>query len=373
MRQLLTALFIAFVVFAPNIGHAQTGAGAGLFNKMVESKCNKPDSKLIKPGTTDTYNAQAKGFNDCLRIYVESENNKIARTTADATVEFDRISASSNGQIGDIERAINNAILEVQIVNGKASPLAVLAPGDELTGFPAPVCARPDEALLKPPRGKLAPSLQSTDRYEAQRQAYEACVRRYIVLAKNEITQISANARISFKGVADDANIRIIAINDAVSQALADARAASGERDAAVNAVHSPLTAGGLSPEARARLIPPAVRPPQNSPGTESVTVTGERLPRSADMPTGAGDPDGISCRAAQQLPDSRMMGPEICKHNRDWAALAKAGKNISGDGKRIVPGEKQMTYNPQACITTFSIASHPEAMVTTCGTPGGQ
>jgi hypothetical protein len=71
--------------------------------------------------------------------------------------------------------------------------------------------------------------------------------------------------------------------------------------------------------------------------GVESVTVTGQRLKRSADMPSGEGDPDAISCRAPQPLVGSRLMGPEICKYNREWARLNDAGLNISGDGKRMV------------------------------------
>jgi hypothetical protein len=372
MRYLLAASLLVFALCAPIAGRAQNGAGAALFNKMVESKCNRPDSKLIKPGTADSYNAQTKGFNDCLRIYVESENNKIARITADATEEFGRIAAAANSQIRDIERAINRAIIEVKIVNSEAQPADRPPPGDTLAGFPAPACTKPDEALLLPARGKHAPSLASTDRYESQRQSYEACVRRYIAQAKGEIVQINANAHVAFKGVADDANPRIIAINDAVSQALADARAAAGERDVAVNAVRSPLRADGLAPGDRFKPST-AVQPPEIPPGTESVTVTGDRLARSADMPTGEGDPDAISCRAPQQLTDSRLMGPEICKHNREWAKLNKDGMNISPDGGQLVRGEKQLTYNPTNCISRTVYTPQGPQVISYCGTPGGQ
>jgi hypothetical protein len=205
---------LALTLGAPIAGRAQTGA---LFDKLVESKCNKPDNKLIKPGTTESYNAQAKGFNDCLRIYIENEDNKIARIQADAAAEIASITASANNQFRDIERAINSAIIEVGIVNAKAQPADLPPPGDALTGFPAPVCPKPDEALLRPAREKSAPSLASTDRYEAQRLSYEACVRVYIAQAEGEIAQIKANAEASFKRVTGDANPRIAAINAAVS------------------------------------------------------------------------------------------------------------------------------------------------------------
>jgi hypothetical protein len=372
MRYLLTASILAFALCAPIAGQAQNGAGAALFNKVVESKCNRPDSKLIKPGTADTYNAQARGFNDCLRVYVDNENNKIARITADAREEFGRIAAAANAQIRDIERAINSAIIEVKIVNNEAQPADLPPPGDALAGFPAPACAKPDTALLVPARGKHVPSLASTDRYEAQRLSYQDCVRRYIAQAKGEIVQINANAHVAFKAVADDANPRIVAINDAVSQALADARAAAGERDTAVNAVRSPLRADGLAPGDRAEPLN-AVHAPGIPPGTESVTVTGDRLKRSADMPTGEGDPDAISCRAPQQLADSRLMGPEICKYNREWTKLNKDGMNISPDGGRLVRGEKQLTYNPTTCVSRTVYTPQGPQVISYCGTPGGQ
>ena len=374
MRKLPMALL--FVV-------ALCGAAAGLtpgqlVDDALQRTCKTPDSKLLKPGTTDTYNAQAKGFNDCLRFYVENENAKIARLRADASDQFDAISASATGQIRDIERAINNAILEIQIVRGQSSPLALMPPGDALTGFPAPACAKPDEALLKPAKGKKAASLASLDKYESQTQGYESCMRLYIAQARNQIVQVKANAEAGIKAVADEANPRIHAINVSVSQALDDARKASGERDAKLNAFHAPLTAAGLDPaqsQPGGVLSSVSFQPPQapGQTGTESVIVNGARLPRSADMPTGAGDPDAISCRTPQLLGGSRLMGPEICKRNREWAKLYKQGLTISPDGGKIVMGEKQRTYNPQACVTNFTVPGQSSVMTTTCGTPGGQ
>ncbi|MBA2590202.1 MAG: hypothetical protein H0U98_16440 [Alphaproteobacteria bacterium] len=384
MRQPLRILpFILFAALGlPGAGRAQTGR---VFDTMVANKCNKPDSALIKPGTVDTYNAQAKGFNDCLRVYVERENNKIARLRSDASGQFDAIIASATTQIRDIERAINTAIITAGIVNGVSQPSELPPPAEGLASFPAPECAKPDEGLLKPPRGKKAASLASLDTYEAQRQGHDACIRLYIAQAKNQIVQVKANAEAGFLRVADEVNPRIHAINVAVSQALDDAIKASGERNAKAFAFHSPQLASGLGPAqsqpggvlSSASLYGQQDKPLQkpvfaDQPGTETVTVTGARLPRSADMPTGEGDPDAISCRAPQQVEGSHLMGPEVCKRNREWAKLTKNGQNISADGTRIVAGEKQRTYHPQVCVTNFPI-SQPSVMTTTCGTPGGQ
>jgi beta-lactamase regulating signal transducer with metallopeptidase domain len=53
--------------------------------------------------------------------------------------------------------------------------------------------------------------------------------------------------------------------------------------------------------------------------------------------PTGAGDPDSITCRVPQLLPGSRLAGPSICKTNRVWAELHARRQDISPDGKMIV------------------------------------
>jgi hypothetical protein len=154
--------------------------------------------------------------------------------------------------------------------------------------------------------------------------------------------------------VAEDANPRITQINNDVAEALDEARKAAGERNAAVNAFRSPSVQASNSDMSQMNGLPVAFQPSQSVPGMESVTVSGERMPRSADMPTGTGDPGAISCRMPQQLANSRLMGPEICKHNRDWAKLYKDGRNLSADGTKIVESEKGRTFNPLNCIATI-------------------
>ncbi len=349
LRQLAIALILVLPMCAPAHAQSTGNAGAAVFDKIAQEKCAKPDSQLIKPGTTDQYNAQVKGFNDCLRIYVETENNKITQIRADASSHLDNIKDSAFSQIHDIERAINTAIIEVSVVNGGAQESDLPPPATALAAFPAAACKKPDAALLKPTTGKQAASLKNLDRFEDQRVAFEACMRTYIAQAKNEILQVKANAEFACKQITDDANPRIAQINNDVTQALTDAVKASGERDALVNTIHSLLPPPSLPPQA-VNPAPVSFQPPP--PNAENVTVTGERLPQSADMPTGAGDPDAISCRAPQPLTDSRLMGPEICKHNRDWAKLYKDGFNISPDGTHPVPSEKWLAFHPQTCVS---------------------
>ena len=53
--------------------------------------------------------------------------------------------------------------------------------------------------------------------------------------------------------------------------------------------------------------------------------------------PDGTGDPDATTCRPPQPLPGSRMMGPQVCKTNSQWALLRKNGQDISPDGSQII------------------------------------
>jgi hypothetical protein len=54
--------------------------------------------------------------------------------------------------------------------------------------------------------------------------------------------------------------------------------------------------------------------------------------------PTGEGDPEAITCRPPMQLESSRLLGPEVCKPNAEWAQYAKDGMTVSADGRRDVP-----------------------------------
>jgi hypothetical protein len=139
MRRLLMALLLVLPVSSAG---AVPTAGA-LFEKMVQAKCIRPDSELIKPGTSDQYNAQVRGFNDCLRLYVENENNKISLIRADAIAQIDAITAGATGQIRDIERAIDTAIVQVKIVNAKRRPATCRRPAPRWPVFPTPPATRP--------------------------------------------------------------------------------------------------------------------------------------------------------------------------------------------------------------------------------------
>jgi hypothetical protein len=87
-----------------------------------------------------------------------------------------------------------------------------------------------------------------------------------------------------------------------------------------------------------------------------------------ARYPDGKGDPAAIACRRPQALPGLRVLGPEVCRTNADWAQFAKDGMTVSPDGRELVPGEKNRSLNPASCGPTAPSAGTTSAMMASRG-----
>ncbi|HEX4027336.1 MAG TPA: hypothetical protein VHX18_06915 [Rhizomicrobium sp.] len=341
-------MVLALMLALPAAAHAQ-GMQSSLSQTFEATRCKRPDRTLIRKDTAQgvswtseastpsRYNDQARDFNDCTRLYIINANREINRIRDEAQGRLDGIVAGANQQVRGIEAEINAVIATAE---GAAPPA-----GPQPPPFPEPECRLPDESLQQPAPGQRSNTLDRTSVYDAQHQAYNACVQAWIGQAKNVIRQIAADAHVALDAEADDANRQISEIKRTILAALSQTRMAVREQAIALD-------------QLKASLAPVAA--PQPVPGAENVVVTGEGLPRSADTPTGAGDPDGISCRAPQIRPDSRLLGPEICKRNREWAVIFKRGGDLAPDGVTIVSSEKQRTFNPNTCITSNSVSGLP-------------
>ena len=353
----MKVLLAVLLLLVPVCAQAQTAATL-LSQEKQDLSCTRPDRSLIRKDTalgtvwasetknSTQYNKQAKGFNDCTRVYVEGANREITRIRDETGARLDKIAADATAHIRIIENQINAAIAEAKAVDSLEAPAGYRTV--EAGGFPPPECQMPDVGLVIP----LAHARDNSARdrkYDTEKLAYAACMRDWIAQAKAEIAQIDANAHADMKPITDDANRQIREIKTTIVAALEETRTVEREQVTALNAL-------------KASLVPPA--PPAGD--TETVVVTDTRLPRSADQPTGAGDPDAISCRSRQQLPASRLWGPEICKRNREWAALTKRGVNISADGRTELDSEKQRTLKPQTCSTRVSITALGFPLTTT-------
>jgi len=84
--------------------------------------------------------------------------------------------------------------------------------------------------------------------------------------------------------------------------------------------------------------------------------------------PDGKGDPAAITCRRPLALAGKRLLGPEVCRPNADWAQFAKDGMTVSPDGTTLMPSEKARSLNPAACGPAAGSASTTNAMGASSG-----
>lgn len=71
-----------------------------------------------------------------------------------------------------------------------------------------------------------------------------------------------------------------------------------------------------------------------------------------AAFPTGEGDPDAVTCRPPQPIPDSRLPGPEVCKKNSVWAQYRRDGMDVAPDGVHDVRLQNKSGINCNTSAT---------------------
>lgn len=334
---LLGIVFATVIAWPLPAGHAATESAAA---------CQPPDENLIKKRGAgygfagrasvpdaekiEQYNAQVRAFNTCSHGLVDGNNDEIERVRNDGNNTIRKLADTANARIRNIEGKIHRAI-EGDAPNDAAGR-------DDVTGFPGPTCRKPDKSLLTPisVRGRASTSISNTGRYYQLQQTYETCVRSYIGSAVSEIKEIADGANSHIREIADSANTRIAALHRESRAMIETATEAAKVEMQSVEG--TPL----------AKFLNEANAVFEN--GVESVTVEGQKLRRSEDTPTGEGDPDEITCRKPQQLPNSRIPGPEICKRNRVWAGLRKAGLTLSADGQ-VVDNYERARDGRRMCV----------------------
>ena len=55
-------------------------------------------------------------------------------------------------------------------------------------------------------------------------------------------------------------------------------------------------------------------------------------------------DADAVTCRPPMELPGRRLLGPKVCRPQREWDELHKQGLDLGPDGKTVVGSEKYRT-----------------------------
>ena len=283
-----------------------------------------PDGEKIK-----LYNTQARAFNDCMNKLIDSSSAEMDRMRADGNAAIKAAAETANRQSQDIAEKMEAAIAGRAPLSEEQAKLAGWQ-------YPDADCVVPDKTRMKPARGKKSTSTGATARYDAEQRDYHACVQAYVKQAGAEMHQIEASTEVRIKDIADRTNARVNTLHDQVNRAIETANHAATDEIQTVRG--TPLE---ISPANYFKN------------GTENMTVEAEPPLQLGDTPKGEGDPHTIVCRKPQQLPDSRLLGPEICKRNWVWASLYKDGRDISADGRTILPSEKSRTTNRAAlaCI----------------------
>lgn len=80
-----------------------------------------------------------------------------------------------------------------------------------------------------------------------------------------------------------------------------------------------------------------------------------EIKPTLPDLGNAAADDSPVICRPPQPQSDSRLLGPRVCRTQKQWDDLHKQGLDISADGRSVVASEKYRSLNPLACGTNGS------------------
>jgi len=79
-------------------------------------------------------------------------------------------------------------------------------------------------------------------------------------------------------------------------------------------------------------------------------TTVAPSLPSLTPQDKSPNDPEAIYCRPPQAQTESRMLGPRVCKKNKEWDALHAQGLDISADGRKTVASEKYRNLHRNAC-----------------------
>jgi len=86
--------------------------------------------------------------------------------------------------------------------------------------------------------------------------------------------------------------------------------------------------------------------------------------PVMPETPSGLeGDPSATVCRAPQPLPGSGAMGPKICMHNNVWARLTMTGQDLAADGKSVF--KRQAVADPTGAGNPDAVTCRKPAAIT--------
>jgi hypothetical protein len=81
--------------------------------------------------------------------------------------------------------------------------------------------------------------------------------------------------------------------------------------------------------------------------------------PELAAEPAEDNAPEPVVCRPPQRMPDSRLMGPQVCLPQREWDQYKKQGLVLLPDGRTLTTNYDEASIShPMTCMSVGTNAS---------------
>jgi hypothetical protein len=158
------------------------------------------------------YNEGAQNYNACMLAYIAAADIEKRRVHDQAIANIGQVADESNVRIKWIEGQIQAIVNEANNLGAGA-----VAQAADSSQYPTPDCKKP----IEPRSGQH--TIERTSKYDQDYRAYRTCVSGYIEGAKAEIRRLGELAAGSMKRIAQDADIRVAAITEAVNGAITEA------------------------------------------------------------------------------------------------------------------------------------------------------
>ncbi|MCP5411760.1 MAG: hypothetical protein H6924_06450 [Alphaproteobacteria bacterium] len=232
MRLNLSSL--AILVFALAVTPAlaqQTDAAPPSLAAWPAPTCEKPDSKPLemKPGNDSgdiaayntkvhRFNRMSAEFNACTKAYIDTIHQQIETLRTGTKAKLKAIVDHGNGRIRTVARQVNMAV-EAGNQAAAGQKVSVPAIADPDPEFPPAACKPPDEALLKRTSKLNRVSAKAANAYDAQYDAFNACIADYIDKGQAELRKIQADTAARQQAMVDRTNKQIDLLNQLSAQA----------------------------------------------------------------------------------------------------------------------------------------------------------
>jgi len=230
MKRLTLAIVIVAFTATPTLAQ-QSEAATPSLAAWPAPTCEKPDPRPLemKPGNDSgdiaayntkvhRFNRMSAEFNACTKTYIDTIHQQIESLRTGTKAKLSAIVDHGNGRIRTIARQVNMA---VEAGNQAAAGQKVTMPAiaDPDAEFPPAACKPPDEAMLKRTTKLNRVSAKAANAYDAQYDAFNACIADYIDRGQAELRKIQTDTAARQQAMVDRTNKQIDLLNQLSAQA----------------------------------------------------------------------------------------------------------------------------------------------------------